>query len=238
MLIIPAIDILDGKVVRLLKGDYNSSTVYSNSPMNFVEKFVESGFSRLHIVDLSGAREQRPLIMNLIKEIKSCFPVKIQSGGGVRTVDDALRLTESGVDYLVAGSISVKNKDVFEKIITEIGADSIISASDSREGMIAVDGWQSTSVIKLEDQIRYCLSLGINSFLVTDIALDGSLQGTNRPLYKKLLVDFPGIFLIASGGVKDKTDLKQLKQIDVPAVVVGKAFYENRITLEEMKNAG
>lgn len=238
MLIIPAIDILDGKVVRLLKGDYDSSTVYSNSPMNFVEQFVESGFNRLHIVDLSGAKEQKPLIMNLIKEIKSLFPVSIQSGGGVRTVDDALRLVESGVDYLVAGSISVKNKDIFEKITTEVGADSITSASDSRDGMIAVDGWQSTSVIKLEDQIRYCLSLGINSFLVTDIARDGSLQGINRQLYKKLLADFPGIFLIASGGVKDKLDLQQLKEANVPAVVVGKAFYENRITLEEMKNAG
>jgi phosphoribosylformimino-5-aminoimidazole carboxamide ribotide isomerase len=238
MLIIPAIDILDGKVVRLLKGEYDSSTVYSGSPVTVVEKFVRAGFNRLHIVDLSGAKEQKPVIMRLIKEIKSLFPVKIQSGGGVRTVDDALHLINSGVDYLVAGSISVKNKDVFEKIITEIGANSIISASDSRDGMIAVDGWQSTTVIKLEDQIRYCLSLGINSFLVTDIGRDGTLEGTNRTLYQQLVINFPGIFLIASGGVKDKTDLKQLKEINVPAVVVGKAFYENRITLEEMKNAG
>lgn len=238
MLIIPAIDILDGKVVRLLKGEYASATVYSNSPINFVEKFVESGFNRLHIIDLSGAKEQKPLITKLIKEIKSLFTVSIQSGGGVRTLDDALRLVDSGVDYLVTGSISVKNKDIFEKITNEVGADSIISASDSRDGMIAVDGWQSTSGIKLEDQIRYCLSLGIKSFLVTDIARDGSLQGTNRLLYNKLLADFPGLFLIASGGVKDKTDLRELKENDVPAVVVGKAFYENRITLEEMKNAG
>lgn len=238
MLVIPAIDILDGKVVRLLKGEYDSITVYSDSPVDVVEKFVESGFNRLHIVDLSGAKEQKPVIMNLIREIKSLFSVKIQSGGGVRTLDDALRLMESGVDFLVAGSISVKNKDIFEKIITEIGADSIISASDSRDGMIAVDGWQSISVIRLEDQIRYCLSLGINSFLVTDIARDGTLEGTNRTLYRQLVTDFPGIFLIASGGVKDNADLQQLKEINVPAVVVGKAFYENRITLEEMKNAG
>ena len=237
MLVIPAIDILDGKVVRLLKGEFDSVTTYSSTPVKVVEKFVEAGFNRLHIVDLSGARERKPRIMNLVREIKSLFPVEIQSGGGVRTLDDALRVVESGVDFLVAGSISVKNRDIFEKITNEIGADSIISASDSRDGMIAVDGWESTSVIRLEDQISYCRSLGINSFLVTDISRDGTLEGTNLQLYKKLLADFPGIFLIASGGVKDKTDLHQLKQSNVPSVVVGKAYYENRITLEEMKDA-
>lgn len=237
MLVIPAIDILDGKVVRLVKGEFDSVTTYSDTPVKVVEKFVEAGFNRLHIVDLSGARERKPRIMNLVREIKSLFPVEIQSGGGVRTLDDALRVVESGVDFLVAGSISVKNRDIFEKITSEIGANAIISATDSRDGMIAVDGWESTSVINLEDQIRYCLSLGINSFLVTDISRDGTLEGTNLPLYKKLLTDFPGIFLIASGGVKDKTDLQQLRESSVPSVVVGKAYYENKITLEEMKDA-
>ena len=237
MLVIPAIDILDGKVVRLVKGEFDSVTTYSTTPVKVVEKFIEAGFNRLHIVDLSGARERKPRIMNLVREIKSLFPVAIQSGGGVRTIDDALHVVDSGVDFLVAGSISVKNRDIFEKITSEIGAGSIISASDSRDGMIAVDGWESTSVISLEDQMRYCLSLGINSFLVTDISRDGTLEGTNLPLYKKLLMDFPGIFLIASGGVKDKTDLYQLKENDVPSVVVGKAYYENKIKLQEMKDA-
>lgn len=237
MLVIPAMDILEGKVVRLLKGAFDSVTTYSSAPVKVVEKFVEAGFNRLHIVDLSGARERKLRIMNLVREIKSLFPVEIQSGGGVRTLDDARRIMESGVDFLVAGSISVKNRDIFEKITSEIGAESIISASDSRDGMIAVDGWESTSVVSLEDQIRYCLSLGINSFLVTDISRDGTLEGTNLPLYKKLLTDFPGIFLIASGGVKDKTDLQQLRESSVPSVVVGKAYYENKITLEEMKDA-
>ncbi|MBN8544976.1 MAG: 1-(5-phosphoribosyl)-5-[(5-phosphoribosylamino)methylideneamino]imidazole-4-carboxamide isomerase [Ignavibacteria bacterium] len=237
MLVIPAMDILDGKVVRLVKGEFDSVTTYSSTLVKVVEKFVEAGFNRLHIVDLSGARERKPRIMNLVREIKSLFPVEIQSGGGVRTLDDALRVLESGVDFLVAGSISVKNRDIFEKITSEIGANAIISASDSRDGMIAVDGWESTSVIRLEDQISYCRSLGINSFLVTDISKDGTLEGTNLSLYKKLVKDFPGIFLIASGGVKDKTDLQQLKESNVPSVVVGKAYYENKITLEEMKDA-
>jgi len=237
MVVIPAIDILDGKVVRLRKGDFGSVTTYSTNPVKVVEKFVEAGFGRLHIVDLSGARERKPRIMNLIRETKSLFPLEIQSGGGVRTIDDALRIKDSGVDFLVAGSISVKNREIFGKITNELGSESIISASDSRNGLIAVDGWESTSVIRLEDQINYCLSLGINSFLVTDIGRDGTLEGTNLPLYKKLLTDFPGIFLIASGGVRDKTDLHQLNECNVPAVVVGKAFYENRITLEEMRDA-
>jgi len=237
MLVIPAIDILDGKAVRLLKGEYNSAKIYSDSPIEFVEKFTQFGFERIHIVDLSGAKEQKPMIIDLIKKIKSQSTVTIQSGGGVRTLDDALHIKDNGVDYLVTGSIAVKNRDIFENIVNRIGAESIISASDSRDGLIATDGWQSTSSISLEEQMKYCISLGIKSFLVTDISRDGSLQGTNHALYLKLMKKIPDIFLIASGGVKDKADLDQLKQTEVPAVVVGKAYYENLITLEEMRDA-
>lgn len=235
MKVIPAIDIYDGKVVRLTEGRFDTTVVYGNSPLKVAEMFVNAGFSLLHIVDLSGAKAGRPMATGAIREIKGHLPVRIQTGGGIRTLEDAEMVIESGADRLIAGSISVKDRDGFERIVAKLGPERIVSASDVRDGMIATDGWQKTSRVPVEDQIKYCHVLGIETYLVTDISLDGTLRGVNTGLYGSLQNSFPGLKFIASGGVKDADDFTELQRLGVWGAVVGKAWYEGRITLEEMK---
>lgn len=235
MKVIPAIDVYEGKVVRLTEGKFDTSVVYGDSPVKVAESFFEAGFNRLHIVDLSGAKEGKPMATGTIKEIKSLFPVEIQTGGGIRSVSDAEAFMEAGADQIIAGSISVKNRVEFEKIVSRFGGEKIISASDARDGMIATDGWQGTSAIPVTGHIYYCLGLGIETFLVTDISLDGTLKGVNTGLYDRLQREFPNAKFIASGGVKGAEDLAALQIIDAWGVVIGKAWYEGRITIEEMK---
>lgn len=235
MKVIPAIDIHNGKVVRLTEGKFDTTVVYGDSPLKVAEMFVSVGFDLLHIVDLSGAKEGKPMATGTIREIKDHLPVQIQTGGGIRSLGDAEMVVDSGADRLIAGSISVKNRDEFEKIVAKLGPERIVSASDTREGMIATDGWQSTSRVPVQEQISYCLGLGIETYLVTDISLDGTLKGVNTGLYGSLQKRFPGAKFIASGGVKDAGDFVALQEIDLWGAVVGKAWYEGRITLEEMK---
>ncbi len=235
MKVIPAIDIHNGKVVRLTEGKFDTTVVYGDSPLEVAEMFVNAGFSLLHIVDLSGAKEGKPMATGAIREIKKHLKVRIQTGGGIRSLKDAEMVIESGADRLIAGSISIKKRDGFEQIVAKLGPERIVSASDVREGMIATDGWQKTSLVPVEDQIWYCLGLGVDTYLVTDISLDGTLRGVNTGLYASLQKNFPGARFIASGGVKDAGDFAALQEIDVWGTVVGKAWYERRITLEEMK---
>lgn len=235
MNVIPAIDVYEGKVVRLTEGMFDTSVVYGDSPVKVAESFFSAGFNRLHIVDLSGAKAGKPMATETIKEIKSQFQVEIQTGGGIRSVSDAESFIDAGADQVIAGSVSVKNRVEFEKIISRFGGDRIISASDVREGMIATDGWQGTSAIAVADHIKYCLGLDVETFLVTDISLDGTLKGANTGLYDRLQREFPDAKFIASGGVKGVENLAALQKIDAWGVVVGKAWYEGRITIEEMK---
>lgn len=235
MKVIPAIDVYEGKVVRLTEGKFETSVVYGDSPVKVAESFFNAGFNRLHIVDLSGAKAGKPMATGIIKKIKSLLPVEIQTGGGIRSVSDAEAFIDAGADQIIAGSVSVKDRDEFEKIVTRFGGDRIISASDVRGGMIATDGWQGISSIPVADHIKYCLRLGVETFLVTDISLDGTLKGVNTGLYYQLQREFPGANFIASGGVKGVEDLAALQKIDAWGVVVGKAWYEGRLTMEEMK---
>jgi len=234
MKVIPAIDIHEGKVVRLTEGKFDTSVVYGDSPIKVAESLHNAGFTRLHIVDLSGAKTGKPVATGIIKEIKTAFPIEVQTGGGIRSVEDAGEFINAGADQIIAGSISVKNRVEFERIVARFGGNRIISASDVRDGMIATDGWQGTSAVAVEDHIRYCLGLGIGTFLVTDISLDGTLKGVNTALYHRLQIEFPGAKFIASGGVKGVEDLAILQQLDVWSVVIGKAWYEGKITLKEM----
>lgn len=236
MKVIPAIDIHEGKVVRLTEGRFDTSVVYGDSPVKMAESFFNSGFSRLHIVDLSGAKAGKPVATRIIKEIKTRFPLEIQTGGGIRSVSDAGAFIDAGADQVIAGSVSVKNPREYERIIAQFGGNRIISASDVREGMIATDGWQSTSFVPVEEHVRYCAGLGVEIFLVTDISLDGTLKGVNTSLYERLQHDFPLAKFIASGGVMGVEDLEALRLIDVWGVVIGKAWYEGKITLEEIMN--
>jgi phosphoribosylformimino-5-aminoimidazole carboxamide ribotide isomerase len=234
MLIIPAIDILDGKLVRLEKGDYQTQKIYSDNPFEVAKQFAELGFDFIHIVDLSGSKHGRINSIELLKKIKYDLNVKIEFGGGIRLLDDVIKLIDCGVDKIVIGSISITNKNEFRKIVKEIGSEKIVAAIDSVDGLIKVKGWTEQTNITIENHVDYCLSLNVNTFLCTDIKKDGMLTGPNINLYKNLMVEFPSTKIIASGGIGRIEDVKELKKQNLYAVVIGKAIYENKINLKEL----
>lgn len=234
MIIIPAIDILDGKLVRLEKGIYQSHKVYSENPFEIAKQFASHKFDLIHIVDLSGSKDGRINSIDLLKRIKSELKIKIQFGGGIRSLDDALRLVDNGIDKLVIGSISVTNKNEFEKIILHIGSKKIISAIDTENEIIKIKGWTESTDINIYDHLDYCLSKDVETFLCTDINRDGMLTGPNLELYHKLMKQFPDAKIIASGGVSRIEDVQELKSQELYAVVIGKAIYENKIQLKEL----
>lgn len=238
MKIIPALDILDNKLVRLEKGEYNSAIVYSDDPFKMACTFFDSGFEWLHIVDLSGAKSGKLFITELINRIKNETKLKIQIGGGIRKLDDAKMLMDKGADRLVLGTISVLDKQEFEKIILLVSPEKIVASVDVKEIYVMIKGWTLNSEIKLYDHINYCLSKNVKTFLCTDIKNDGMLTGPNLVLYKYLMSEFPSADFIASGGIGSLQDLTSLKELNIYAAVVGKAIYENKIDLMELiKNA-
>ncbi len=235
MKVIPAIDIIEGKVVRLTKGDFDKRIEYLGSPLDYAIKYEEFGFTNLHVVDLMASVNGEVSVLKLIEEIKVKTRLMLQFGGGIKTLETAKSLLNCGVDKLIIGSISVTDKPEFEKVITEIPEDRIIIAVDVKDNKIAVKGWKEISRINIEEHIEYCINKKLFSFLCTDISKDGMLNGTNIYLYEKLIKKYQNINLIASGGVSEFEDLIRLENINVPAVVVGKAIYENKISLEELK---
>ncbi len=234
MLIIPAIDIYENKVVRLKKGNFNEITYYDVIPLEQAKLYNEYGFEWIHIVDLTGSKYGEVTILNLLKDIKEKTDMKIEFGGGIRDKETAQTLFDAGVDKIVIGSLSIKNKPLFEDLVNSYTPGKIISAIDVRNEMISVNGWIETSTVSLTEHITYCMSLGITEFLCTDIAKDGMLEGTNVTLYEKLMLLYPNIKVIASGGVKDIDDIKKLMLKDIYGVVVGKAIYEGKIELKEL----
>ena len=234
MLIIPAIDILDGKLVRLEKGDYQTPKVYSDNPFEVAKQFADHGFRLMHIVDLSGSKDGRINTIELLQKIKSELNVKIEFGGGIRSLDDVSKLIDCGVDKIVIGSISITNTNEFEKIVEEVGSKKIVAAIDSDEGLLKVKGWTEQTNITIANHISYCFSINVYTFLCTDIKKDGMLTGPNINLYKNLMDEFPMAQIIASGGVSKIEDVKELKEQNLYAVVIGKAIYENKINLKEL----
>lgn len=235
MKIIPAIDILDNKLVRLEKGDYKSAKIYSDDPIKMSCTIYNEGFEWLHIVDLSGAKNGKLFITELINRIKKETKLKIQFGGGIRNLNDAVMLINSGVDNLIIGSISVLNKKEFEKIISAVGSEKIIASVDVNENFVMIKGWTVNSKIKLEEHINYCLTQNVKKFLCTDINKDGMLSGPNFELYRNLTTEFPNADFIASGGIASLKHLEVLKELNLYAAVIGKAIYENNIELKELK---
>lgn len=234
MKIIPAIDILDNKLVRLEKGKFQSSKIYSDNPLEVAKSFDGFGFEWLHIVDLSGSKSGKISTIDLLDKIKNKTRLKIQFGGGIRSLEDAKQLINY-VDRIIIGSLSVTNKNEFEKIISEIGEQKIICAVDVKNERVMIKGWTFDSELTLQNHIGYCSSVGIKNFLVTDIERDGMLTGPNINLYSKLISNYPSLNFIASGGISSFDDLIDLKKINAYAVVVGKAIYENKISLKELK---
>jgi phosphoribosylformimino-5-aminoimidazole carboxamide ribotide isomerase len=236
MKVIPAIDLISGECVRLTKGDYDTKIVYDKNPVEMVKRFVDKGFDRVHVVDLDGAKAGYPVNAPTIERMAKVDGVKLDVGGGIKTESSLKNLFSIGVDLVTIGSLAVQQPEELGNWIDFYGASHFILGADIKGEHIATNGWLTTSEMTLNAFIEHYFSLGIRQFLCTDISRDGMLQGPAVDLYANLLNRFPDIYLIASGGVSNYNDLVDLKNKNVPAVVVGKAYYEGRITLEEMGN--
>lgn len=234
--IIPAIDIIDGKCVRLSKGDYEQKKVYSESPLDVAKAFEAAGCRKLHLVDLDGAKSNHIINHKTLESIATSTNLTIDFGGGIKTDEDAHIAFESGAAMITGGSIAVINPEIFIAWISKYGANKIILGADVKDNNIATNGWLKSSDQPVVPFINNYLKKGITHVISTDISRDGMLQGTSIDLYKKLLEECPGIYLIASGGVSGLDDVHQLEEINVPAVIAGKAIYEGRISLKDLEN--
>ncbi len=232
--LIPAIDIIDGKCVRLTQGQYNSSKVYADDPLDMAHRFADSGCKRLHLVDLDGAKSQHIVNYRVLERIATQTGLTIDFGGGIKTTADAEIAFNSGAAMITGGSIAVKNPDLFLYWVEKYGSDKIILGADARNGKIAVQGWTDSSdldVIKFVDSYH---NKGVSQVISTDISQDGTLQGPSIELYRQLL-QIEGLYVIASGGVGEMSHIEKLDRAGVPAVIVGKAIYEGRILLREIE---
>ncbi|MEQ8472288.1 MAG: 1-(5-phosphoribosyl)-5-[(5-phosphoribosylamino)methylideneamino]imidazole-4-carboxamide isomerase [Marinoscillum sp.] len=234
MQIIPAIDIIGGKCVRLTKGDYNQKTEYSDNPKAVAEAFTKAGIKRLHVVDLDGAKAKHVVNLDTLRAITSVESLKVDFGGGVKTQADLDKVLAAGAAQVTAGSIAANNREEVKAWIQEYGAERIILGADVLDEQVMVSGWQESSNLDLMEYLDYYAGLGIKYVICTDISKDGVLQGPSFELYQKIMKQFPKLKLIASGGVSCKDDLVKLKDQGLYGAIVGKAFYEGRITLEEL----
>ena len=235
MLAIPAIDIFNGKVARLLKGNFQEITYYDKSPLEYAQLFDSIGLEWLHIVDLAASVTGNISVGDQIKKIKFFTDLKIQFGGGIKNIFNAQKSFDSGADRIVIGSISVTDRNEFEKICDKYGTEKIVVAADINDEMIYVKGWTEKSSVTLWNHLEYCTTVGVKYFLCTDISKDGTLKGPNINLYRRILERFNQINLIASGGISCIDDMLKLNHNGVYGAVVGKAIYENKISLEELK---
>jgi len=232
--IIPAIDLIDGKCVRLSQGDYAQKTVYNENPLEVAKMFADAGISRLHLVDLDGAKAHHIVNHKVLEKITSGTGLIVDFGGGLKSDDDLRIAFECGASMVTGGSIAVKNPDVFSSWINRFGGEKIILGADVKDEKIAVGGWIETTDLDLMPFIKNYMQQGISKVICTDISKDGMLQGPAIGLYQKMLAEEPDMYLIASGGVSSMRDIELLHEALVPAVITGKAIYEGRITLKEL----
>lgn len=240
MYIIPAIDILDKKVVRLSEGDYEQATFYDVTLEEMIEKYQSNGTEYVHIIDLNGAKgdfSNQSYLFDIIRKTD----MKVQYGGGVRSIEKVKELLGSGIHRVIVGTQAITNPNFLDELSDEVSdreksSDQVVVAIDVLDEVIKYSGWMESSPIKLMDYVDRCLSLGFFRFLCTDINKDGKLGGAGVTLYQKLLAHSPFIKLIASGGISSIEDIEALQQIKVESCVVGKAIYEGRISIEEIKS--
>ena len=233
--IIPAIDIIDGKCVRLSQGDYQTKKIYSESPVEVAKEFEANGIKRLHMVDLDGARQSKITNLKTLEAVASGTALEIDFGGGVKTTEDVQSVLNAGAAMINIGSIAVKQPELVETWIQQFRAEKILLGADVKDENIMIHGWQQSAGLNIIDYISAYINKGINQIFCTDISKDGLLQGTSIDLYKKILIAFPQLHLIASGGVTDISDVEELLAIGCSGIIIGKALYEGRIQLSQLK---
>lgn len=233
--LIPAIDIINGQCVRLTKGDYAQKKVYSLSPVEAARQFEADGFKRLHIVDLDGAKSRHIVNEQMLKDIAAATSLKIDFGGGIKSDDDIKKAFDSGADMVTIGSIAVSNPALFCAWLHRYGAERIILGADVSQGKIAINGWKDASSEDLLPFLKRYIDDGVRNVLCTDISKDGTLSGPAVSLYRQVMATYPGLHLIASGGISSNEDIELLEHAGIPAVVFGKALYEGKIDVSKLR---
>ena len=231
--LIPAIDIIDGKCVRLTKGDYNTKTVYGN-PVEMALMLADKGFERLHIVDLDGAKSKHIVNVKVLSEITSKTKLKVDFGGGIKTDDDIKMAFDNGAALVTRGSVAISNPELFDGWLEKYGADKIILGADVRNGRISINGWKEDSDTKLLPFLERYVKHGVKNVLCTEISKDGMMGGTAVELYSEIMNAYPTLHLIASGGVSKQEDINELNRSGIPAVVFGTSIYEGKIDLDTL----
>jgi phosphoribosylformimino-5-aminoimidazole carboxamide ribotide isomerase len=233
--IIPAIDLIDGKCVRLSQGDYNQKTVYNENPLEVAKMFEAAGITRLHLVDLDGAKAKHIVNHKVLETIATKTNLTIDFGGGLKTDKDLEIAFNSGAKMVTGGSVAVKERETFLSWLEKFGSEKIILGADAKNGNIAVGGWIETTELPVIEFISGFYKMGISKVISTDISRDGMLSGPAFELYQNIMNTLPGIEIIASGGIATMGDILKLDEMGVPGVITGKAIYENRISLKEIE---
>ena len=233
--IIPAIDIIDGKCVRLTQGDYEQKKVYNNDPLEVAKMFESHGIKYLHLVDLDGAKAKHVINQKVLESIANNTNLTIDFGGGIKTSEDLKMVFECGASQVTIGSVAVSNPEYFENWLNIYGVDKIILGADAKNGKIAVSGWLDVTEIDIFDFFWMYKNKGAKYVLCTDISRDGMLQGTAIDLYKQLVTKFPEMKIIASGGVTHLSEIAELEEIKADGVIIGKAIYEGTITMKDLE---
>ena len=233
--LIPAIDIIDGKCVRLTKGDYGQKKVYNDDPVAQAKEFEKLGMKRLHVVDLDGAKAKHVVNVDVLRGITAATGLKVDFGGGLKSDDDIEKAFAAGASLVTIGSIAVSQPDTFMRWLDRYGADKVILGADVRNGLVSINGWKEDTSEKLLPLLARYVKAGVKNVLCTEISRDGTLSGPSTDLYREVMEAFSGIHLIASGGVGRNEDIIELDEAGIPAVVFGKAWYEGKINLEELK---
>ncbi|MBI3883741.1 MAG: 1-(5-phosphoribosyl)-5-[(5-phosphoribosylamino)methylideneamino]imidazole-4-carboxamide isomerase [Sphingobacteriales bacterium] len=234
--IIPAIDIINGKCVRLTKGDYAQQKIYNENPVEVAKEFEDAGIERLHVVDLDGAKAGKIINLKVLEAIASQTKLVIDFGGGVKTIGDVGSIINAGAAIVTIGSLAVKNPEILEEWLMEFGPDKFLIGADVLDKKIKISGWLVDGGIDIDSFIGKMQALGVKNIFCTDISKDGAMEGPSIDLYKEIMKTHPEVNLIASGGVSNFNDVIQLKEIGCSGAIIGKAIYEGLITLKQLSN--
>lgn len=236
--LIPAIDLIEGKCVRLTKGDYDSKKVYNEDPVEQAKEFEKLGFKRLHMVDLDGAKSKHVVNDAVLKAVTQATNLVVDFGGGIKTEDDIQKVFDAGAAMVTVGSVAVTHPEMFLGWLDKFGAERIILGADVRNGKVSINGWKEDSSEDLLPFLKTYVAHGVKNVLCTEISKDGTLAGPAVELYKRIMEEYPSMHLIASGGVSCTEDIINLQDENIPAVVFGKAYYEGRIDIQQLKTKG
>lgn len=235
MFIIPAIDIIDGKCVRLTQGDYDQKKIYNEKPLEVAKEFEDAGLTRLHLVDLDGAKAKKIVNWKVLEKLANNTSLHIDFGGGVQSEEDIRVAFECGAKQITGGSVAVKQPDLFESWLSQYGGDKIILGADAKNEKIAVSGWEEGTKLWVYDFVEEYVAKGVKYIISTDVAKDGLLQGPSFDLYRNLQDRCPDLNIVASGGVSNLDDIYKLADMNLYGVIVGKAIYEGRVSLDDLR---